>query len=147
MTNLANAQEYVPEAEHNNHILKDHIHATYHGVPHKMLPRTILCYMVIETTAKLNYFPAKGGCSNYFSLREILHHASSTTRSTVPCLFSVMFSLMMNQPLPTLLMHVHWIIFSYVLFTQSKVDMSVIIFPLTRSLDDLMSLSFPHPLL
>ena len=30
--------------------------------------------MVMETTAKLNYFRAKGGCSNYFSLREILHH-------------------------------------------------------------------------
>ena len=30
--------------------------------------------MVMETAVKLNYFPAKGGCSNYFSLREILHH-------------------------------------------------------------------------
>ena len=30
--------------------------------------------MVMETAAKLNYFPTKGGCSNYFSLREILHH-------------------------------------------------------------------------
>ena len=31
MTNLANAQEHVPEAECNNHILKEHIHATYLG--------------------------------------------------------------------------------------------------------------------
>ena len=30
ITNLANAQEHVPEAEQNNHILKEHIHATYH---------------------------------------------------------------------------------------------------------------------
>ena len=30
--------------------------------------------MVMETAAKLNYFPAKGGHSNYFSPREILHH-------------------------------------------------------------------------
>ena len=28
----------------------------------------------METTAKLNYFPAKGDCLNYFSPREILHH-------------------------------------------------------------------------
>ena len=28
----------------------------------------------METAAKLNYFPTKGGCSNYFSLREILQH-------------------------------------------------------------------------
>ena len=38
MINLANAQEHVPEAEHNNHILKEHIHATYHGIPYKMIP-------------------------------------------------------------------------------------------------------------
>ena len=55
MTNLANTQEHVPEAECNNHILKEHIHTTYHGIPYKMLPRTVICY-------------------NYFSPREILHH-------------------------------------------------------------------------
>ena len=38
MTNLANAQEYVPEAEHNNRILKECICATYDGIPYKMLP-------------------------------------------------------------------------------------------------------------
>ena len=74
MTNLANAQEHVPEAEHKNHILKEHIHATCHRIPYKMLPRTVICYMLMETAAKLNYFPAKGGCSNYFSPSEILHH-------------------------------------------------------------------------
>ena len=46
MTNLANGQECVPEAECNNHILKECICATYHGIPYKMLPRTIICYMV-----------------------------------------------------------------------------------------------------
>ena len=34
MTNLANAQEHAPEAEHNNHILKEHIHTTYHRIPY-----------------------------------------------------------------------------------------------------------------
>ena len=32
MTNLANAQEHVPEAECNNHILNESHHATYHGI-------------------------------------------------------------------------------------------------------------------
>ena len=41
-TNLANAQEHVPEAECNNCILKECIHATYHGIPYKMLPQTII---------------------------------------------------------------------------------------------------------
>ena len=73
-TTLANAQEHVPEAKCNNCILKEHIHATYHGILYKMLPQTIICYMVMETAAKLNYFPTKGGCSHYFSQREILQH-------------------------------------------------------------------------
>ena len=74
MTNLANTQDHVPEAECNYCILKECIHATYHGIPDKMLPQTIICYMVMETKAKLNYFPTKGGCLNYFSPCEILHH-------------------------------------------------------------------------
>ena len=73
-TNLANTQEHVPEAECNNHFLKEHIHAMNHGIPYKWLPHTIICDMVMETVAKLNYFPTKGGCSNYFSSWEILHH-------------------------------------------------------------------------
>ena len=38
MTNLSNAQEHVPEAECNNCIRKEHTHATYHGIPYKMIP-------------------------------------------------------------------------------------------------------------
>ena len=38
MTNFANAQEHVPEAGHNNHILKECNCATYHGIPYEMLP-------------------------------------------------------------------------------------------------------------
>ena len=120
-TNLANAQEHVPEAECNNCIHLEHIHTTYHGIPYKMLPQTIIYFMVMETIAKLNYFPAKGGCSNYFSLMEILHHVKlDYKRCTVPCLSSIMFSLMMNQPLPTLFTHMHWIVFSYMPFKQAS---------------------------
>ena len=38
MTNLANTQEHVPEAEHNSCVLKEHICTTYHGIPYKMFP-------------------------------------------------------------------------------------------------------------
>ena len=65
----------------------------------------------------------------------------------IRCLFSVMFLLMINQCLPTLLMHVHLIVFSYAPFKPSEVAMNVIIFPLTRSLHNLTSLSFLQPLL
>ena len=74
ITNLDNAQEHVPDTEHNNCILKKCIQTTYHGIPYQQLPCTITCYMVMETTVKLNYFPTKCGCSNYFRPREILCH-------------------------------------------------------------------------
>ena len=106
MTNLANAQEHVPEAKCNNCILKEHIHTTYHWIPYKRLPRTVICYMVMETTAKLNYFPTKGGCSNYFSLREILHHVNLNYKKhcSVPLLSNVLTH---NEPTLTNTAHAH----------------------------------------
>ena len=49
---FSNTQEHVPEAECDNHILKEHICVNYHGIPYKKLLRTIICYMVMETAAK-----------------------------------------------------------------------------------------------
>ena len=105
-TNLANAQEHVPEAECNNHILKEHIHTTYHGIPYKMIQRTFTCYMVMETTAKLNYFPAKGGCPNCFSSREILHPVKLDYKKhcSMPLLSYVLTH---NEPTLTNTVHVH----------------------------------------
>ena len=97
MTNLANAQEHLPEAEPNNCILKEYIHATYHGIPYKMLPHTVICYMVIETAAKLNYFPTKVAAQITSAWKSLIM-STLTTRCTVPCLFSVMLSLTMKQP-------------------------------------------------
>ena len=145
MTNLANAQEHVPEAECNNHVLKEHIHVIYHGIPYKMLPRNIICYLVMEITAKIITFLPKVGAQITSAQGKFSIVLSWTTRSTVLCLFSVMLLLMMNPPLPTLLMCMHWIVFSYAPFTQSKVDISVIIFPLARPLHNLTSLLFPPP--
>ena len=89
-----------------NHILKEHIQTTYHGIPYKMLRQTIICYMVMETTAKLNYFPAKCGCSSYFSLMEILHHVKLNYKKhcSVPLL-----SYVLTHDEPTLgnTVHVH----------------------------------------
>ena len=56
-TNLANAQEHIPEAEHNNCILKEQSCTTYCGIPYKQLPHTVICYVVMETEVKLIYFP------------------------------------------------------------------------------------------
>ena len=45
----------------------------FHSLPYRSLPKTILKYMVIQTTAALNYFPSRYGISNYYSPRMILH--------------------------------------------------------------------------
>ena len=69
-------------------------------------------------------------CLNYYSPREILHHVKL---DYVPCLSSVTFLPMMNLPLPTLFMHMHWIVFFYTQCTWSKVDMNVTISPLANA--------------
>ena len=105
MTNLTNAQEHASEAECNNHVLKECL-ATYHWIPYKMLPQTIICYMVKETAAKLNYFPGKAGCSNYFSPRGILHHVKPDYKKhcSVPLLSYVLAH---DEPTLTNTVHVH----------------------------------------
>ena len=79
---------------------------TYHGIPYKMLPTAIICYMVIETAAKLNYFPAKGGCSNYFSPREILHHVKLNYKKHCSMPF-LSYILAYDEPTLTNTAHTH----------------------------------------
>ena len=144
-TNLANAQEHDPEAEHNNCILKECIHATYHGIPYKMPPRTVICYMVMETTAKLNYVPTKGGCSNYFSPREILHHVKLNYEKhcSVPLLSYILTH---DEPTLTNTTHVHALDCHFLHTIRMKQGgYECYHIQLTRSLHVLTSLSFPQP--
>ena len=115
MINLANAQEHVPEATCNNCVLKEHICATYHGIPYKMLPQTIICYMVMETAAKLNYF----GCSNYFSQREILHHVKVDYKKhcSMPLLRYVLTH---DEPTLTNTVHMHALDCLFLCVIQTK---------------------------
>ena len=145
MTNLADAQEHVPETKWNNYILYQHICTTYHGIPYTWHPHTAICYRGMETAAKLYYFPAKGGCSKYYSLREILHHVKLNYKKHLSMLL-IGYILTHNEPTLTNTIHAcAWIVFSYALYKTNRVGMNVIISPLTRSLHDLMSLSFPQP--
>ena len=71
-----------------------------------MLPQTVICYMVMETAAKLNYFPTKGGCSNYYSPSEILHHDKLNHKKhcSVPLLSYVLTH---DEPTLANTVHVH----------------------------------------
>jgi hypothetical protein len=71
--NYAAAQEHVPRAERNNRTIQERVRATYHRLPYDHLPRTLVKYLVMESTKKLNFFPNKNGVSKYFSPRMILH--------------------------------------------------------------------------
>ena len=70
---LASAKAHVPEIERSNRVTKERVRAQFHNAPFKSLPRKLVKELVETSQRKLNYFPAKGGCSHYYSPREILH--------------------------------------------------------------------------
>jgi hypothetical protein len=97
--NIATAHEHVPEVERSIRVVKERCRATIHGNPFKSLPRILLKSVVQECTRKLNYFPAKGGCSLYYSPREILHELKLNYVSCkIPQLAYVMAH---DEPKPT----------------------------------------------
>ncbi len=70
----AAANSKVPEAERNVRVLKERFRASYHRIPYPDIPRTMIKFLVLECATKLNYFPPKGGISQVYSPRMILHH-------------------------------------------------------------------------
>ena len=69
------AQAHIPRAERNIRVIKERVRSVFHNLPYNKLPKTILKYLVTQTTATLNYFPARYGISNYYSPRMIIHRA------------------------------------------------------------------------
>jgi hypothetical protein len=70
--NFMNALDHVPEVERNNRTIKERVRAAYHRLPYKALPRQLIRYLVTTQASQINFFPAKGGISPYYSLRTIL---------------------------------------------------------------------------
>jgi hypothetical protein len=68
------AQEHVLRAERNNRVIQEPVRAAYHRFPYSHIPRTLVKYLVMESTKKLNFFPNKYGVSSVFSPRMIMHH-------------------------------------------------------------------------
>ena len=65
--NYTTMGEHVPKAERNNRTIKERIRAAYHNLPYKHLPKVMWRKLAMLCTDQLNYFPAKGGVSAYFS--------------------------------------------------------------------------------
>ena len=74
--NYTNASDHVPEAERNNRTIKERIRATYHRLPYKAIPCVMIRYLAMVCTTKLNFFPVKGGVSQYYSPRMILNQTN-----------------------------------------------------------------------
>ena len=66
------AKQHVPEAERNNRVIKERTRVGYHRLPYKNTPKVMIEVLVLDSTGKLNMFPAKGGISTYYSPHAII---------------------------------------------------------------------------
>jgi hypothetical protein len=71
--NFASAKEHVPEAERNNRTIKERVRSCYHALPYRTLTKKMVMILVMESAAKLNWFPPKNGVSQAYSPRMLLH--------------------------------------------------------------------------
>ena len=70
--NYTITDEHVPKAERNNQTIAERIHAMYHNLPYKTMPKLMLHYLAIVCVHQLNLFPAKGGVLAYLSLHVLV---------------------------------------------------------------------------
>jgi hypothetical protein len=73
LNELRISARHVPRAERNNHVIQECVRAAYHRFPCTHLPRTLVKFLVMESTKKLNFFPNKYGVSKVFSPHMIMH--------------------------------------------------------------------------
>ena len=72
-TNIANAKKHVHRAERNNRTMQDRTRCDYVNMTYTHLPRTLVEHMVLESSKKLNFFPANHGISKHYSPRMTFH--------------------------------------------------------------------------
>ena len=66
--NCANPGDHVGDAENNNKVIKERVRVKFQLSPYSAIPKLMIKYLgTTATTARLNWFPVKGGLSNYFS--------------------------------------------------------------------------------
>ena len=65
--NSASAQEHVPEVERAIRVIKERFRALYHRLPYQAIPKNMIIIGAMECARWLNFFPPKGGVSEYYS--------------------------------------------------------------------------------
>jgi hypothetical protein len=63
--NYVSAQEHVPEIERSIRVIKERFCAPFHRLPFTRLPAIMIKILAMESTKKLNFFPAANGISPY----------------------------------------------------------------------------------
>ena len=71
--NFCLPDHHEPYSEHNNRVIKERVRSLFHRLPYLTIPKQMVIYMVTENAKKLNYFQPKGGVSDIYSPRAILH--------------------------------------------------------------------------
>ena len=74
--NYTATNDHVPEAERNNWTIQERMRVQFHRLPYKCMPRIMWKTLAYIVTGQLNWFPAKGGVSPYYSPHMILNRAS-----------------------------------------------------------------------
>ena len=70
--NYSNPQEHVPDIERENRVLQEQFRVGLYRVTFKVIPKTMIQYLVLRVTKNRSYFPKKGGISKIFSPYTIL---------------------------------------------------------------------------
>jgi hypothetical protein len=70
--NLTSANEHEPYIERRIRVVKERTRAVQHSIPFTQIPVKMLTHRVFFVVKMLNYFPAKGGISDYHSLKTIM---------------------------------------------------------------------------
>ena len=66
------AGDHVPQAERLNRVIGERVRAIYHDLPYKNLPKIMWKYLAMVAIDSLNWFPARGGVSKYYSPHTLL---------------------------------------------------------------------------
>ena len=71
-SNLAAANEHVPEIERRIRLLKERTRSVRIRLPFNKVPSAMIVYLVLSVSKLLKYFITKGGISKTMSPREIM---------------------------------------------------------------------------
>ena len=122
--NCTSAHEHDPEAERNNRVIKERIWATYHRLPYKALPKTMMRVLAMECTKKLNYFPPKNGLSPYFSPHIIVDNEPIDYKKHCSIPFGTYVQAHYESVTKILSFREPSTVSTFVLFTTNKADMN-----------------------